>query len=152
MHTPEPSYRQTLREVAADMAGVRDTLVEVHGRLTMQVDGQPIRMELEGFRQVPIPGLEGMHWALLPPTTMPQGSYSHMFVCGKEGIHFPRTSLPHALRVHLLRGALLWTQASQGSEPRRVEAGEQLEVAANEEHGYQILEDYTAYVTFTPPL
>lgn len=148
--TPEPSYRQTLRELAADLAGQREQLLRVHGTLALRLGDSVQPVALEGLGFAPIPGIEGMEWALLPA---PMGAgYSHMNVRGAVGTHSPRVAVPHTVRVHILCGALLWSQPDAHAEPRRVEAGQVLELAPHAEHGFVVLEPYLSYNVFSPPL
>ncbi|GAB2958917.1 hypothetical protein GCM10027048_27600 [Hymenobacter coalescens] len=153
--TPEPPYRQALRDVAADLAGQREQLLRVHGTLALRLGDQATPVALDGITFAPIPGIADMEWALLPA---PMGAtYSHMNVRAMAGARSPRVSVPHAVRVHVLCGALLWWQASQGHEAgepayRRVEAGAVLELPPHEEHGFVVLTPYLSYNVFSPPL
>ncbi|SNR92801.1 cupin domain-containing protein [Hymenobacter mucosus] len=149
-NTPEPSYRQALREVAADLAGQRDQLLRVHGTLALRIGDltQPLALEAALFTSAH--GMEGVQMALLPS---PHGAtYSHMSVVGRVGVRCEKVSVHHHVRIYVLQGRLRWWQANTGNQAREVVAGQTLEIAPHEEHGFEVLEEYHSYNVFTPPL
>ncbi len=96
----------------------------------------------------PLHHLDGLEVAqlLAPP------GHSTLLVRGAVGAHHHRVRLPQRVRAHLLHGALLWWQASCGPDPQRLEAGQRVELAPGEEHGFVVLEDALLYNVITPSL
>lgn len=94
----------------------------------------------------PLGSVDGLALAhlLAPP------GYTALLVAGEMGAHHQRVAIGRAVRLHVLRGAMLWWQASHGPEPRRVAAGDALELAPYEEHGFVVLEDVLNYNLLSP--
>ena len=94
----------------------------------------------------PLRGVEGMVVAnLLAP-------YGHaaLLVSGQMGAQQERMSVPQQVRLYVLAGAMLFWKEGWGEEPRRLAAGDVLELAANEPHSFVVLEDVLNYAFFTP--
>lgn len=117
--------------------------------LPLLLDTQPSAEWMQAdFFFHPLLGIEGLAVAHLlgPP------GRTALLVRGEVGAHHRRVSLPQSARLHVLHGALLWWQASQGPEPRRAGAGEVLHLAPGEAHGFVVLEPLLSYNLITPAL
>lgn len=94
----------------------------------------------------PLQGLSGLCAAhLLAPT-----GHSALLVKGEVGAHSPRVSVPQAVRVHVLQGALLLWRPGLSEDPVRVAAGQEIELFAGEQHGFVVLENCLNYNLYTP--
>jgi quercetin dioxygenase-like cupin family protein len=117
--------------------------------LPMSLDAEPrpewVRAD---FFLHPMANIEGLATAhLLAPA-----GYTALLVRGQVGAHHQRITLAQRVCLHVLRGAMLWWQASWGSDPRRVEAGDSLLLAPGEEHGFVVLEDLLNYNLLIPSI
>jgi hypothetical protein len=94
----------------------------------------------------PLRGVEGMVVAnLLAPT-----GHGALLAHGHVGAQQERMSLPQQVRLHILAGAMLYWKTGWGPEPRRVEAGDIIDLSPGEEHSFVVLEDVLNYAYFTP--
>jgi quercetin dioxygenase-like cupin family protein len=94
----------------------------------------------------PLRGVEDMLVAnLLAPT-----GHAALLVHGRVGAQQQRMALPQRIRLHVLSGAMLYWKTGWGTDPRRVQAGDVIELAPNEEHSFVVLEDLLNYAFFTP--
>ena len=117
--------------------------------LPMTLDDEPqpewVRADFFFHPFANIDGLASAH-LLAPP------GHTALLVRGEVGAHHQRIALTQRVYLHVLRGAMLWWQASWGPDPRRVEAGDTLALAPNEEHGFVVLEDLLNYNLLIPNL
>ena len=94
----------------------------------------------------PLRGVEGMVVAnLLAPT-----GHAALLAHGRMGAQQARMSVPQQVRLHVLSGAMLYWKTGWGPEPRRVAAGDVIDLAPGEEHSFVVLEDALNYAFFTP--
>lgn len=94
----------------------------------------------------PLRGVEGMVVAnLLAP-----GGHAALLVHGQMGAQQERMSVPQQVRLHILSGAMLYWKTEWGTTPRRVEAGQVIDLSPGEEHSFVVLEDVLNYAFFTP--
>lgn len=96
----------------------------------------------------PFANIEGLAVAhlLAPP------GCTALLTRGETGAHHQRIAVAHCVRLCVLRGAMLWWQASWGHDPRRVQAGDSLALAPGEQHGFVVLEDMLTYSLLVPNL
>ena len=149
--TPEPAYRQQLRELTATVRGQREQIAAACGALTLTLEGVTIAATVAAGALAEVPQIEGLTWSLLPAAP-PAGSYSHLVVGGEMGAQSPRVRVAHSVTINVLRGAILWWQESAGPDPVRAQAGDVLSLAAGELHGFVVLEQYLSYNVFSPAL
>lgn len=95
--------------------------------------------------------LRGIDELLVARLLAPAG-HSALLVQGRVGVHQERMSVPQQVRLHVLAGAMLYWKKGWGPEPRRVAAGDTIELDPGEEHSFVILEDLLNYAFFTPGL
>jgi hypothetical protein len=117
--------------------------------LPLLLDAQPRQEWVRAdFFFHPFAGIEDLAMAhlLAPP------GRTALLVRGEVGAHHQRVALRQRVTLHVLYGAMLWWQASWGTEPRRVEAGDVLSLAAGEEHGFVVLETLLNYNLLEPSL
>jgi quercetin dioxygenase-like cupin family protein len=117
--------------------------------LSMTVDRKPVPQWLPpDLFFHPLRGVEDMLVAnLLAPT-----GHSALLVHGRVGAQQQRMSVPQHVRLHVLSGAMLYWKTAWGADPRRVAAGDVIELAPGEEHSFVVLEDLLNYAFFTPSL
>jgi len=95
--------------------------------------------------------LRGVEEMLVANLLAPSG-HSALLVRGRVGAQQHRMALPQQIRLHVLSGAMLYWKDGWGPEPRRVQAGDIIELAPGEEHSFVVLEDLLNYAYFTPSL
>jgi hypothetical protein len=94
----------------------------------------------------PLRGVEGMVVANL---LAPHG-HAALLAHGRMGAQQERMSLPQQVRLHVLSGAMLYWKTEWGPTPRRLAAGDVVDLAPDEEHSFVVLEDVLNYAFFTP--
>ena len=103
-----------------------------------------------------VPGLDGIWW-LQMPCAHPEGpECTRLIVGGIVGAICPLAQVPHGVRLHLLEGALMWWQESQGRDEageriyQRYEKNDSWELVADEPHGFVATTDFICYNCFSP--
>jgi quercetin dioxygenase-like cupin family protein len=148
---PEPPHRAELRRLAETMTGQRATLEFLHGIVPYQTEGISAPQPFDGFAMRPVVGIPGLEMAELAVLPAPPGQSITLLRC-PFGAYCQQMSVPQALRVLMVRGALTWWQESLG-EAIRLEAGEEVSLAPGERHSFTALSDETLnYNFFTPAL
>jgi quercetin dioxygenase-like cupin family protein len=148
---PEPPYRAELRRLTESFSLQRSALEQLRGTVPLAVAGQPAPQAFDGFAMKPVVGIAGMEGAELAVLPAPPGQSITLLRC-PFGSYCQQMSVPQALRVLMVRGALTWWQESVG-EAIRLEAGEEVSLAPGERHSFTALSDETLnYNFFTPAL
>jgi hypothetical protein len=148
---PEPSTSDRLSRIASQQRAVRTHLEQLRGTVPLTVGGEPVPHSFDGFAMRPVMGIAGLDNAEMAVLPAPPGQSITLLRC-PVGACCQDVSVPQALRVLMVRGALLWWQESL-PEPIRLEAGEEVNLAPGELHSFTALSDETLnYNFFTPSL
>lgn len=148
---PESSTSDRLSRIASQQRAVRTHLEQLHGTVPLAVAGEPAPQPFDGFAMKPVVGIPGLEAAELAVLPAPPGQSITLLRC-PFGAYCQQMSVPQALRVLMVRGALTWWQESVG-EAIRLEAGEEVSLAPGERHSFTALSDETLnYNFFTPAL
>lgn len=149
--TPEPSYREQLRALAAAAPGQRSALERLHGTVAIATAGEPAPHDFDGFAMKPVLGVVGMEGCELAVLPAPPGQSITLLRC-PYGAWGKEMSVPQAVRVLMVRGAFTWWQESLPA-PICLEAGHEVSLAPGEKHSFTALSDETLnYNFFTPAL
>ena len=132
-------------------------LADLGGLLRLSLGNGPARaLRVPTATMDHVPGLDGIWW-LQMPCAHPEGpECTRLIVGGIIGAICPLAQVPHGVRLHLLEGALMWWQESQGRDAegeriyRRYEKHDSWELVADEPHGFVATTDFIAYNTFSP--
>ena len=138
------SYLATVREqIEASMRRLKE--------MEMVVNDVPVRLPTTGgWGFVGVEGCPGLQMCTLEDAGT--SCVWEGLVRGKAGTCANSThSVPQAVRINILEGAILWWQDSAGELPSRYNAGDTITLAAGERHRFTILEDYLSHNTFYEP-
>ena len=132
-------------------------LADLGGKLRLSLGNAPARaLRVPTATMDHVPGLDGLWW-LQMPCAHPEGpECTRLIVGGIVGAICPLAQVPHGVRLHLLEGALMWWQESQGRDAegeriyRRYEKHDSWELVADEPHGFVAATDFIAYNCFSP--
>jgi len=150
--TPEPAYRQKLRDVKAEQRTVNLQLAQI-GLLRLTVGGvaePPQPVAADGWQAVP--SAPGLFIRPLPNPPSVESLSDYFESRGALGTYCQQVAVPQSGRTLLLAGAMLWWQQSHGPEPRRLEPGDTVRLAPGEVHSYTFLEESWCLVCLTPRL
>lgn len=152
-----PHSAAALAEALHLTLAVKKELSDLGGRLRLSLGAAPaVPLRVPTATMEHIPGLDGLWWMQMP-CAHPEGpECTRLIVGGIVGAICPLAQVPHGVRLHLMEGALMWWQESQGRDNageriyRRYEKHDNWELQENEAHGFVAVTDFIAYNCFAP--
>ena len=135
----------------------KKVLSDLGGHLRLSLGAEPAQaLRVPSAMMDAIPGLEGLWWLQLPCAYPESPSCTRLLVGGLAGAVCPLAQVPNGVRLHLLEGAIMWWQESQGRDSdgeriyRRYEKNDSWELVENEPHGFVAATDFLCYNCFSP--
>lgn len=157
MSHAQPDKNTLATQLLAHGEALSRQLSDLGGQLMLKLDTAPaMSVVIPTAFMAPIPGMENIWWLQLPCAYPENPTCTRLIVGGLAESHSERVRVPHAVRLHLLEGALSFWQQSFGYESdglpafRRSIAGDVWHLSEDEAHSYHAQTDFLMYNTYSP--